>query len=382
MCAHAGGEVIYPRGKYARYTLTLPGAAERGGTLTVHFHSRDDKLTVGWATTDDGAGSVGSHSLRREGTAVAGHVTAVVGSVQYDYDVRAGVRGKSLAGRFTGKHGMVGSREDIRGRVAGELQRRASSETPVRLDLNLSSLYTRGHIRNPSVSFTLRGGKAADGRFFSLASQRRGFAGRFDGGTLTLDGGRLRGAVLGTVVGGDATPGTYRFALDANVVCNFVSGSVSTQMAGADWGIRPMAGTARGLAPARAEDGVYVLKLGTALEGTGPLTVYLDRRRGAFGQALARGGNTMSHKVNARGLKLKGGRIQGRLEVTIVPTESFPPGGRPVPCAYAIDAHLREGKVTGTFRGSHGVRLAAEGKLSGTIRTADDFRLTSREHKR
>ena len=370
----AGQEPTYPRGKYARYTLILKGASEDGGPLSIHLHSRDHNLTSGWATTPSSGGTVVEHDLRRQDNAVAGRVRAIVGPVEYRYAIRADVQGRSLSGDYEGAYGIKAWQENLRGDVSGDLQARAAPSLAVRFELDFASLYTRqGHIRHPSVRFTLREGKAGDGRFFSRTQGKRGFTGRFDGGELKFDGRRLSGTLRATVVGGDAARGTYTFEVDGTARCNFVAGTVTTRKDGADWGTRPLYGTARGARTGQATDGVYVLTLSKALEGSRPLKLFVDCRDGSFHRGLARGGNVKTHTVGATGLSLVAGRFSARVAVEIVPDERFPPGGRTVSCEYVIDARLSGSNLRGTFNGRYGKRRPAEGKVTGSVRTDEDF---------
>jgi hypothetical protein len=133
---------------------------------------------------------------------------------------------------------------------------------------------------------------------------------------------------------------------------------------------------------------VYVLFLDSALEGDKPLRLYLDAGGGAVAAlrgeppraafATAPAFNKAPHDVDASGLKIEAapgpaqaGRIAGQVKVTVNPDAWVPKDGRPVACAYALDAAVKDGAVAGTFAGTYGA-LARSGSVRGTAGPAAD----------
>ncbi len=370
-------ERIRPAGEYEQVTLVLPGASEGGRPLTVRLHSRDGELGRGWADGPGGADTRIEHSLERSGDRIVGRLTAVIGPVEYRYRIDARLRdpgGPDLAGTYEGDFGVEGAREDLRGAIHGELRDIPEGGEGVRIEMDFASLYTRwGHIRNPSVRFTLRGGKAVDGEFYSRTSGKRGFDGRLDGGHLSFDDERLRGVVRCRVVGGDAAGGDYAFHLDATVRGGFIDGTTTTRKGGHNWGLRPAFGTAAGPDDPTPADAAYVLTLEEVLTDDEDLALFIECRGGRFGDAVARGGNSLTHAVDASGLAVANGRLNGPVKVDLKAGGGFPPGERDLGCEFDLDAVVSGTKVVGSFAGRYGRREDAKGKVGGTILTAEEI---------
>jgi hypothetical protein len=374
--AAARAETVRPAGDYEQVTLVLDGAAEAGRRLIVGLHCRDGALGRGWADGPAGADTRIAHRLERRGNRVTGSLRAVIGSVEYRYRVDATLQDGAVTGSYAGDYGPRGARENLRGALRGDLRDRPEAGEPIRVVLPFWSLFSKwGHIRSPTVRFTLRDGKAVDGEFASgKGTGKWGFEGRFDGGTMTFDGERLRGTVRAGVVGGDAARGPYAFEVNAAVRGgSLVDGTCTTRKDGNNWGTRPVHGTAVGLDAPTPADAAWVLTLEEVLTGGKALTLYLACVGGRFRDTVARGGNVQTHPADASGLALENGRLTGAVTVDLVPGRGFPPGGREMTCDFTLDAAVVGTDVTGTFTGRYGRRQDATGQVRGTVRTAEEI---------
>ena len=177
---------------------------------------------------------------------------------------------------------------------------------------------------------------------------------------------RIWASIRATVVAGDASPGTFTFAVDVPVRSNFVLGTYDTTKDNNHWGTHGMTGEVHGLGNP-GDDGVLVLALDGGIEGERPLTLYLERHLDRFTGGVARGGNNEFHEVDASQLRLDGHTVAGPVGVTVHPSEDFPPGGRAVECEYTVKATLNDGKVAGKFTGRYGVQKPIMSSLHGQI---------------
>jgi len=353
-----------PKGEYARYRMALAGAGEDDDPLVIDLHSRDGELSTGWARVGCETGFIPAHELRHDGDRLRGRLAVDVGPLQYVCELDARTAGDAIRGEYTGRRGIAGAVAGITGAAAGRLWPRAEGGD-LQVELHLWSMYTEfGHIRNPDVEATARGGKITGGRFdFGRKPDNRG---KLEGGTLQVRDGRLIGNIRATVLAGDASPGTFTFAIDAPVRSNFVQGTYDTTKDGNHWGTHGMTGEVHGLGEP-GEGGVLVLTLEGGIEGERSLTLYVERRADRFTGGMARGGNNEFHEVDASQLRLDGREVAGEVAVTVRSSDGFPPGGRAVECEYTVEAAINNGQVEGKFAGSYGVQKPLKGPLHGEI---------------
>ncbi len=353
-----------PPGKYTRYRMVLNEAGEDGEPLVLNLHARDAKLSTGWASAGYETGFIRTHELRREGNLLGGRLAVDVGPLQYVCELTARAAGNEIVGDYVGRRGIVGAIDGISGAAEGKLWPRAEGKD-LQVELHLWSMYTEfGHIRKPSVEATVREGKITGGKFyFGRKPENRG---KLEGGTLQVRNGRLTGEIRATVLAGDASPGTFMFAVDVPVRSNFVLGTYDTTKDNNNWGTHGMTGEVHGLGDS-GDDGVLVLALDGGIEGERPLTLYLERHLDRFTGGMARGGNNEFHEVNASQLLLDGRTLAGPVGVTVRPSEDFPPGGRAVECEYSVKAAIKDRKAVGKFTGRYGVQEPIMGPLHGQI---------------
>ncbi len=362
-----------PQGRYSRYRLVLVGGAEGDGDLTVRLHTRDGRPSTGWATTPTTSGTVRAHRLVRQEAKLVGPIVVELGSVLYEYQLDTVLDRGEIAGTFAGKHGIVDATGPITGPLSGQLQPRATAGSPFQLHLELASMYTAGQVRSPIIDATVRDGKITDGKFYSANKGDRGFRGKLEGGQLTLGGGRLRGTIRATVTAGEATRGTYEFAIDGRADFNFVNGTFRAKLGDSDRGAHAFSGRIRGMGAPSATDGVLTATLGKALPGDRPLTLLLDVRDGRVRAGIGRGGNAETHKVDPSRLTLRGQRLGGPVKVAIKPAGGFPPGNRSVECTYAVGGFLKDGRLTGSYSGRYGRKHEAVGVIRGRILSEEDL---------
>jgi len=357
-----------PQGPYARYRMVLTEAGEDGGPLVVNLHARDGELSTGWASVGHQTGFIRTHELRHDGNLLRGRLAVDVGPLQYVCDLDARVVGDQLAGTYAARRGIVGAVDRIKGAVSGRLSPRAEGGD-LQVELRLWSMYTKfGHIRSPNVEATVRGGRITGGQFeFGRDPANRG---KLDGGNLQVRDGRLTGRIRATVLAGDASPGTFMFAIDAPVRSNFLQGTYDTTKDDNNWGTHGLTGEVRGLGKL-GEGGVLVLALDGGIEGERPMTLYLQRRADRFTSGIARGGNSEFHELDASHLRLTEKTVAGVVAVTVRPSRDYPPGGRAVECEYKVNAAMKDSKAEGKFMGRYGVQKPLQGRLRGRILPPD-----------
>lgn len=124
-----------------------------------------------------------------------------------------------------------------------------------------------------------------------------------------------------------------------------------------------------GAGTAQARD--IVLRLDRAVTGDKPLELHLacrgDRVIGAFG--LAPGFNSRPHDVDATNIEIRPHGLIGIVNVTLNPDQWVPEDGKPVLCAYAIQADITSNSVTGRYDGVCG-KIIHVGHVSGNEATA------------
>lgn len=111
---------------------------------------------------------------------------------------------------------------------------------------------------------------------------------------------------------------------------------------------------------------IYRLELEKSLNARGTLVVHImhsgSEITAAFGESPKF--NQAAHDIDTSGLSISGGKIAGKIKVTVNPDLWVPKGGKPVACAYTIDAETANGNVTGTYDGTYSM-AKAKGTVSG-----------------
>lgn len=112
----------------------------------------------------------------------------------------------------------------------------------------------------------------------------------------------------------------------------------------------------------------YRLELEKALDGRAALVVHIRHTGSAVVAAFGESAkfNKAAHDVDTSGLSISGGKIAGKIKVTVNPDLWVPRDGKPVTCAYTIDAETAKGKVTGAYEGTYSM-AKAKGAISGTV---------------
>lgn len=170
---------------------------------------------------------------------------------------------------------------------------------------------------------------------------------------VTLTDGELGGTLEISVQPQDTgkSPVNYAYALTGRVIGDLATGTLALQRDGKPSGpVGTFVGAVRwGAAPAAGE-GLYRLTIRDAL-GIGKfMDVYLTATGGKLvhGFATTPNFNNATHVVEVGKLALDGQRLSGPLTVTVQPDPWIPADGKPIACAYQVDATLRDSEITGT----------------------------------
>jgi hypothetical protein len=123
-------------------------------------------------------------------------------------------------------------------------------------------------------------------------------------------------------------------------------------------------GVSRGVAGTRVAD----LTLRAALPGEKPMDLHMVLAGGRVSAAFAeaRTYNTMSYPVDASEVTVTPKGLSGPVTVTIPSDGWVPKGVASITCRYELSAVVRDGKLTGTFRGTCG-NDASKGHLTGQL---------------
>lgn len=279
-------------------------------------------------------------------------------SVLCAYAIEAAVADGRVTGSFTGTCG----RTQVRGAVAGEYRPQPTLPEPARFELILEWPLSRDstHWQNRAhVGFTIKGGRAVAPKVHAPNNTTYAdWTCRVDSLDLKLAGGRLSGTIQAAIAGGGkwCRSGQYAFAIDADVLGDAVAGTFATRLGGEQVSGGRFLGRVAPAAVSQPAESTYDLHLhGAAADGKA-MWVHLDCRKGAFsaGLAFTPRFNHAVHDVEASGLKLAEGKLTGKLRVTVNADPYVPRDGKPVACAYAIDARVADGGIGGSFTGTFG----------------------------
>jgi hypothetical protein len=118
------------------------------------------------------------------------------------------------------------------------------------------------------------------------------------------------------------------------------------------------------------DDCSWIIELDTPLmdNGEGPLTLYFNRSGGTWAKGFgnAQTWNRSWHDVDVSALNAGADALKGAVKVTINPDQWTPVDGKPIACAYTIDAAVKGAKIDGTFKGTFGNK-AVKGKVTGKL---------------
>jgi hypothetical protein len=161
-----------PQGRYTRYRMMLNEAGEDSEPLVLNLHARNGKLSTGWAKVGYETGFVRTHELRHDGNRLRGRLAVDVGPLQYVCELNARTAGDEIVGDYVGRRGIAGAVDAVTGAADGKFWP-CGEGRDLQVELHLWSMYTEfGHIRNPDVEATVRGGEISGGRLTSAENRR------------------------------------------------------------------------------------------------------------------------------------------------------------------------------------------------------------------
>jgi outer membrane protein assembly factor BamB len=367
------------------WELALDKAVAGGKALTLHLGVCGARIVQCWATVagDNIAHPADTSALTLVGAPtdkaearLAGEVKVPINSVTHVYAVDVAAKGKDLAGSFTGSFGAT-DRAEVGDRLTGQVSARAAAGGNLAIEIDLGKIMRGGNNiqRETSISFFRRNGEFCDANIVSGAGEK-GWGGTVD--YLHVD--FAKDAVTGTLSAQISTkcptrPGRYTFNLEGKVIGTALLGTaVATNE---DWRSAKHrfcgAVTAAPAGKVSPEDAAYTLELDNAIEGAEALKVYMERKGGTFGPAVAIKSAYSPHEVDAAGLKLEAGRLKGEIKLAVNPQGWNSGDRRPVAYVYAIDAAVKGNAIEGTFTG-RAVPMRVAGGAAGRIRPWQEVR--------
>jgi hypothetical protein len=364
--------------------LVLADAVEGAKPLTVYLDCREGAVRQSFATAvtfNRAAHEVDASGLKLTGKAIEGklkvtihpdaYVPADGESVSCAYAIEAAAKDGRASGTYRGRYGA----REVGGAVAGKVHPRAATPEPARFVLTLEGAIADEGAkgvwkRRAVVRFAMEGGKAAGGSMGTTGSPTYAvWTGEVHCCDVTFPGDRLRGAIRASVrPGRGGAADKYIYAIDAKVIAGVVAGRFVALLDGKPAGRGTLLGTVTHLPTLPPTDSQYVLSLHEALPGGKMLKLHVDCREGRFRHAFGFSPtfNRERHDVDASGLRAEGGKLTGKVAVTINPDPWVPPDHKPVSCAYVLDAAIEAGTVRGRFEGTCGGRKVA-GRVDGDL---------------
>jgi hypothetical protein len=350
-----GGKVVGGFGHAPRFNkmpaeLDVKGLALAGGRLTGTL-----KASIAW----DGW-------VPRDGKPVAA-----------DYRIDAAVAEGKVDGKWSVTN--VPPRE---GALAGTCATPASDTELVRLTVacaNAMDHQAKVSARGLKAVFVLKDGKGVAARAIPAGSIADvGCSMEVPKFDLKLSGGKLTGMfqveVTPQQVSAGVPPVVYGYDVQGLVVGDGAGGTMAITKNG-----EALSDTARFIAAARRgapppmADCTYKVTLHHAL-GLGKfIDVYLASTGGKFtgGFASSPNFNNAMHTVDTSKLTVGEGKLTGDLGVTVQADPWIPRDHKPIPCAFALNAAVANGEITGRFKGTAGtnaVERALEGALDDKVK--------------
>jgi hypothetical protein len=227
----------------AHYVLSLHGALGGGKMLRIHLDCRGGAFPHGFGfspTFNRERHDVDASALRVRDGMLTGAVKVTINpdpwvppdheGVSCTYAIRAAVEEAAVTGTFEGAFGD----DKVRGAVDGDLRARRARPAAAAVWLKFEDGLVGGNgwQNRAFVNFTLRGGKAADGRIHTNKPTRANpcWRGRFDGADVRFDGEKLSGAIHVTILSGKVTTGAYAFLVEGRLIGGVLGGSFRTRL--------------------------------------------------------------------------------------------------------------------------------------------------------
>jgi len=368
----------------AYVSLRLQKALPKEQDLHVYLATRDGRIAgaLGKAPTFSKAPCrVDASGLVLAGGALRGEIAVTLPSDGYSpppgndvravYRIAARIDGAKLSGEYTGRYDVAADASGgaaRKGAVSGTLAAPPALHGPVALRLDMVNAAEDKPIdkkvwgRRGLLYLTYKAGKCIQAVVHGHGDARQVnyFEAVVTGSDLAFAGGKLTGTAAVRSTRGEA----YVFTFDGVLVGTEVGGSFTKTVNGkaAPGGV--FVGSFEPVADVPADHAVYNVELLGAVAGGRQLNCFIPRVGGTFRAGMAYSGawNHTYHDVDPAGLRLQGGALSGELKVTMNPDPYVPPDHKPIPAAYALDARVHDGCITGTFAGTFG-----QEKVSGAV---------------
>lgn len=245
------------------------------------------------------------------------------------------------------------------GPVSGTAGAPPSGDVPLRLEIHCERTMfpqsTKPQTGRLSLTATFRDGEAATVRIEPPGSiVDTGYGANLTEADLKVTGGKLAGSV-GMKIGppSEGKGHRCRLAFAGPVIASAAAGSIDVTWDGkpARQGVFYATATA-GDPPAGSAK--YVLKLENLAAPRKSMRLYVASRGGKLhrGYGAIPNFNNATHTLDLGGVKLREGRLTGRLGVTVNPDPWVPEDGEPIPCEVKLDAEVKGGGVSGRYSGT------------------------------
>lgn len=380
------------------YSITLSGAMPNKSDMVLHLNCNNGMFGRATAKTPRftrAAHTATADKLKLEGNSLAGDLDIIINSDGYvpanwqtekcRYRISAEIKDGTVTGSYEGEYGKTDPKP-VKGTVSGSIQAPRKYDGLLRLRLGMEN--AKGEVRARRASFgsrgflnlTFRNGKAVHGMI-------RGHGGNpinyFEAAVTGMDLAIADNALTGTLeVKGmwkadknqPAALATYVYTIDAAVAGDQVGGTFGKRFNGKDFDGGPLSGQLTPAPDVSAGNALYYLELHDAVAKTKHLTMYLAAYDGKFGEGAGFSGtwNHTFHDIYADKLTLNGSSLAGDIKATLNPDPYVPADKKPVPCAYTIDATIRDGYVTGTHTGTYKDEKVS-GAVTGELRVRADI---------
>jgi hypothetical protein len=375
------------------WRLVLAGAMGEGKDLDLHVAWRQGRVEAAFGRAPRFNRMVAEVEPRDLGLADGRLTGAVAVTIPFDgfvpkdgkpLRVEAALQAAATGQGFEGTYKAQVGGEPRTGRLTGTRAAPPPSGRLGRLVLSCEETIQKSKRGAPAhrigMAIAFKGGRSFAARLIPPGSITDvGLAATVESHDLRLEGERLTGRLTGLVrhQGSMDKAARYDFGFDGLVIGSSAGGRIKVAEDGAPQADGRFVGQMTSGAPDPA-DALYNLTLQRAIPPYNFLNLFLTTRGGKVlgGFATSPNFNNSIHTLDLSGVRLEGGALRGTLGVTIVPDAWVPKDRKPVACAYALDARMADGEVSGTFTGRFGGSGAA-GAIEGGLDPKPDLKTLS-----
>ena len=347
----------------ALYEFTVPGARSDGKDVRFFMRARNGKFHQSWTRTQAPEcrypDVFEALDLLMNGESINGTASAYINALQYRYQFDLNLRkGSGLTGTYVDLYRGV----PLEGEIKGKCRPRAGKNGKFTLSWHRMWCGSNASPWDFKMFMDLKNGKFGNTKFeprdpkqydVSIIKNDLNFDGERWTGTLKLEQKK-------------SIKGVYTLTFNVGCKDNRLRGEVISQREGDKpktweaWGEVDVPGTE----PGNPENGIYEIWIDKCIPTNPGLYTWLRTENGKVSEenkAWIRGCAGM-HPADPRGLSVKGTKLTG-MWVGIANGDGYALKDKNVKLVFELDAEVKDGVVTGTYRGYYDARDPKRGEI-------------------